>query len=521
MKTRLLVTAAMLLLCTAGAKAQQTPLTAEEAVKGMGRGINIGNSLDAPTETTWSNPLIQERYFSDLKKAGFDAVRIPVTWGGHTSYTPPYTIDSTFLARVDTVVDWALNNNLFVILDAHHESWLKNASVDTSSGVVYEDSLARFDSIWSQIAVHFKNRSDSLIFEILNEPYPMPEDSVNALNVQELKIIRLSNPTRIVSYSGYMWSNAEQLVSAEIPDSGSQYLIGYYHSYDPWPFGLKGGDTTNSAIFSTIKGKFSEVTAWSESNGIPVILDEFGFINTCAYNPRMYAYATVMGLALQNGVAAFAWDDGGSFTIYNRKTYDFNEIKDILIYTYPQSPDDLTISQVGGSIKLQWQNRNPESDSIIVQRGTGENSFSDYAVVGPLDSVFVDSSVVADTSYYYRLKIVKQDSTEMQSYPIMLKVVPFTSVKQSNVAVQFGLSPNYPNPFNPTTTISYSVPKRGMVTLKVYDVLGQEMATLVNGVRNAGTYKISFDGAGFASGVYFDRLEYNGNIVTRKMVLMK
>lgn len=521
MRKRLLSMLVTLAVFAAGAEAQQTPLTAQEAVNGMARGINIGNSLDAPTETKWGNPPIQERYFSDLKKAGFDAVRIPVTWGGHTSYAPPYTIDSTFMARVDTVVSWGLENGLFIVLDAHHETWLKNASIDTSAGVVYSDSVARFDSIWSQIAVHFKDKSDSLIFEILNEPYPMPEDSVNSLNVQVLKIIRQSNPTRIVSYSGYMWSNAKQLVGAEIPDSSSQYLMGYYHSYDPWPFGLKGGDTTNSRIFSTIKGKFDKVSAWSEKMGIPVILDEFGFINSCVYNPRMYAYATVMDLALQYGVPAFAWDDGGSFSIYNRRTYKFNQIKDILIYTYQQSPDNLSISQVGPSIKLQWQNRDPESDSITVQRGTGENRFSDYAVVPPGDSVFVDTAVVADSSYYYRLKIVRQDSTEMQSYPIMLKVVPATSVKEPDIAVKFHLSPNYPNPFNPSTTINYSIPKRGMVTLKVYDVLGREVETLVNGIRNAGTYEVRFDGARLASGVYFDRLEYNGTIITRKMVLMK
>lgn len=153
MMKRLLYTAAMLASLAAGVEAQQTPITAQEAVNGMARAINIGNSLDAPSETAWGNPPLQERYFSDLKKAGFDAVRIPVTWGGHASYTPPYAISNAFIDRVDTVVNWGLKNGLFVVLDAHHESWLKDASVDTSSSVVYADSLARFDSLWSQIAL--------------------------------------------------------------------------------------------------------------------------------------------------------------------------------------------------------------------------------------------------------------------------------------------------------------------------------------------------------------------------------
>lgn len=270
-----------------------------------------------------------------------------------------------------------------------------------------------------------------------------------------------------------------------------------------------------------IRGKLIQVTTWSQKSGIPVMLDEFGFVDTCVYNPRMYAYATVTDLALQYGVPAFAWDDGGSFSIYNRRTYKFNEIKDILIYTYPQSPDNLMISQVGASVKLQWQNRNPESDSIIVQRGTGPDAFSDYAMAGPTASVYVDSSVSVDSSYYYRLKIIKQDSTEMQSYPIMLKVVPWTGVKEQPLPIRFELSANYPNPFNSATTIRYSVPERGNVTLKVYDVLGREVGTLVNEVKNAGVYEVKFDGSRLSSGVYFIRLDYGGKVATGKMVLMK
>lgn len=525
MRIRLLFVALFISIPAAGAFGQSTPLTASEAVKGMVRGINLGNSLDAPTETAWGNPPMAERYFSDLKDAGFDAVRIPVTWATHDTSTPPYQVDKTFMARVDTVVSWALRNGLFVILDAHHETWLKTAlqtaAVDSSDTTHADSCAARFDSLWSQIATHFKDKSDSLIFEILNEPYPMSEVNVNMLNARVLKIIRRTNPTRIVSYSGYMWSNSEQLISAEIPDTGSSYLIGYYHSYDPWPFGLNGGDTTDTAIFSTIKKKFDQVTAWSQKNNIPVIIDEYGFIKTCAYNPRMYAYATDVDQALQHGVGSFAWDDGGDFTIYNRRTNTFNQIKDIIIHTYPQSPYGLSLTQAGPVIKLQWQNRNSESDSITIQRGTGPDSFADYAEVAPTDSVFIDSLVTVNSSYYYRLSVTRKDSVVMQSYPIMIRMLPYTSVQTSGTPAKFGLSANYPNPFNPSTVISYSIPRRGFVHLSVYDVLGRKVATLVDGVRNPGAHEVRFDGAGLASGVYFNRLSYDGRLITKKMMLLK
>ncbi len=533
MARNLLVALSLLLAASISAKAQ---LTAQEAVKEMTRGINLGNSLDAYPGgwTSWGNPPMQESFFADLKKAGFNAVRIPITWGydNRTMTEPPYTVDSTFMARVDSVVTWGLDNGLFVIINAHHEMWLKDTlAITAPADTAYADSaIARFDSIWSQIATHFRNKSDSLIFEILNEPNPAPEAAVNRLNARVLKIIRRINPTRLVSYSGYMWSGVAQMVTAQIPDSSDKYLIAYYHSYDPWPFGLNGGTTSNTNILTTIKSEMSQATAWSKKTGIPVILGEYGFINTCAYNPRMYAYATVVDQAQQQGVAPFAWDDGGSFTIFYRRAGTFNEIKDILVHTYPQSPTNLSISEYpGGPIELQWKNRDPDSDSITVERAVGgppqkgiaSADFANYRELGPGDSTFIDDSVSLGSTYYYRLSLTTKDSTVMQSYPIMLKDSLITAVAQVNNPVSFKLLNNYPNPFNPTTVVGYSIPERGWVTLIVYDVLGRRVRTLVSGFENPGTHEVQFDGAGLASGVYFDRLEYDGRVAGGKMILMK
>ncbi len=79
----------------------------------------------------------------------------------------------------------------------------------------------------------------------------------------------------------------------------------------------------------------------------------------------------------------------------------------------------------------------------------------------------------------------------------------------------------YPNPFNPTTIISYSIPKDGMVTLRVYDILGREVATLVNEEKPAGTYRVNFNGDRLSSGIYFYSLQTNGKAITKKMLLVK
>lgn len=90
-----------------------------------------------------------------------------------------------------------------------------------------------------------------------------------------------------------------------------------------------------------------------------------------------------------------------------------------------------------------------------------------------------------------------------------------------NIPQGFRLSQNYPNPFNPSTTITYSIPKSSYVSLQVYNILGQAAATIYKGYQAAGTYKFSFDASGLASGVYFYRLEANGLVQTKKMILMK
>ncbi len=92
---------------------------------------------------------------------------------------------------------------------------------------------------------------------------------------------------------------------------------------------------------------------------------------------------------------------------------------------------------------------------------------------------------------------------------------------EAGIVKKFDLQQNYPNPFNPTTTIKFSVPKNGMVTLKVYNLLGQEVATLVNGEMNAGSYKVTFDASKLGSGVYFYKLQAGNNSATKKMILLK
>jgi hypothetical protein len=98
-----------------------------------------------------------------------------------------------------------------------------------------------------------------------------------------------------------------------------------------------------------------------------------------------------------------------------------------------------------------------------------------------------------------------------------------TDVRQvkSNIPDRYKLSQNYPNPFNPATNIEFSLPKSSNGTLKVFNILGQEIATLVNENKNAGTYKVDFDASKLTSGIYIYRLDAGSFTSERKMILMK
>ena len=92
---------------------------------------------------------------------------------------------------------------------------------------------------------------------------------------------------------------------------------------------------------------------------------------------------------------------------------------------------------------------------------------------------------------------------------------------QENIPVEFSLKQNYPNPFNPSTIISFSIPERANVNLKVYDILGNELVTLINEETEAGSYNINFNANGLPTGVYFYQLVSNEYVETKKMLLIK
>lgn len=207
-----------------------------DLVKSIAVGINLGNTLDAPVEGQWAKEA-QEYYFDDYVTAGFSAVRVPVRWDKHTGLRAPYTIDNTFLDRVETVVKWSTRRNLVTIVNCHHEDWLDGASDDA----VFNATLPRLVAIWSQVASRFAAYNEStLAFEVYNEPhYNMTTVWLNQMNAAVLPAIRATNPTRNVLFGGLKFMNPTWI--ATNPDalsfpSGDGHVFLEVHSYQPFDF---------------------------------------------------------------------------------------------------------------------------------------------------------------------------------------------------------------------------------------------------------------------------------------------
>jgi aryl-phospho-beta-D-glucosidase BglC (GH1 family) len=388
-----------------------------QAIIQMQKGINLGNTLEAPNEGNW-NPPAQEDYFDLYKEAGFKCIRVPVRWDNHTGTTPPYKIDEPWLQRVETVLDWGLERDLFVVVNAHHDDWIKQNYTDPAM-------RARFDSLWSQISVRFKDKPEKLIFEILNEPHGLTKEQNDEMHQRILSIIRKTNPTRLVIFQGHDWGGSDELLTAAIPDD--EYVIGSFHSYDPYEFGLLGEGTWGASYqVAALKDKFISVKNWSDLNNIPVFMGEFGSVRSCDYNSRMKHYKTYVELAQNYGFAYCAWDNGvldysdNGLGILDRVWLKWDEVKDILIYSSAKSPAHPTLTVLDTIIKLSWINTVTDNDSIFVQRRLSNENYATIARLKGDTTIFYDINTYPYIYFYYRIIAHYNSGEEIYSHPVRI-----------------------------------------------------------------------------------------------------
>ena len=193
-------------------------------------------------------------------------------------------------------------------------------------------------------------------------------------------------------------------------------------------------------------------------------------------------------------------------------------------------PTSLVATAIGpNEVELSWNDNNTQEGGFKIERKTGMQGI--YALIDSVNEnvvTYLDQSLEANTLYYYRVFAFLEQLGSEYSNEDSAKTDNPTGVEDSHIPTEYKLEQNYPNPFNPETAIIYQLSKLSFITLKVFDILGGEVATLVYEEKPAGRYEVKINAnnlpagrQGLTSVIYFYQLRTASKIITRKMVLMK
>jgi endoglucanase len=295
--------------------AKKLPLDsdADKMNQRLGHGVNFGDALEAPKEGDWGF-VIKDEYFPAIKSAGFNSVRIPISWPAHAATMAPYTIDADFFKRVDEVVDQAHKNNLLAILDMHnYDALMQNP----------EAEKARFIALWQQIADHYQSAPDDVLFELLNEPYGnLNYATWNDLIKEVLPVIRQNNPNRYLIIGPAMWNGVTYLDALELPESDTHIIV-TFHYYSPMQLThqgaswVQGSDAWMGTTWSgsaadrdPIRSDFDDAVDWALRNNRPLFLGEFGCYSNADPVSRLRWTTYIRQLAEARNFSWAYWDFG-------------------------------------------------------------------------------------------------------------------------------------------------------------------------------------------------------------------
>ena len=261
---------------------------------------------------------------------------------------------------------------------------------------------------------------------------------------------------------------------------------------------------TNDAVFSAI------VTPTPASGSIDVDFPGGNVVNTFPGSVQL-RIQTTGNVTLGNYTITVQGNGPSDAPPVHRRTISLDVIVPVELASFSATTDK-------NDVILTWFTATETNNSgfEVQRKTTGE-----YESVAFVDGkgtttetqnyLFRDKNLLSNT-YIYRLKQIDYDGSFAYSDEVEI------DIDQPDV---FYLGQNYPNPFNPSTVIKYSVPADGLVTLKVYDLLGKEVSTLVNDYKQAGTFDVNFDGSNLSSGVYYYQLSAGELTATKKLMLTK
>lgn len=333
-------------------------------VKNMGIGWNLGNTLEAynrgaqDSETSWGNPHTTKEMIDSIAAAGFGAVRIPVRWYPHFTYDgTTLTVDPAWMNRVKEVVGYCIDNNLYAIINTHHESWLEGHPTYADSARVYK----QLRLLWTEIANAFRDYDERLLFAASNEVHvgnnwgrPTDENAEvqNGYNQVFINAVRATggkNKKRNLVVQTYVCNGQFGLELFRMPkDKAMNRLIVEMHNYDPYRYGLTdeirfwGKDYvdygTNSADDEAeLTSTYDHIRRTFTDQGIPFIIGEMGsnyhtFKDTAEQaiveSSCTHYYNFVLSTIRSAGGAPFIWDNGATthrgkecFGLFDRRNH--------------------------------------------------------------------------------------------------------------------------------------------------------------------------------------------------------
>lgn len=350
MKPKTILKKAAALLCAGAAalvfstaSAESAFETAAAAAGNITVGWNLGNALDScgewiglytegkpeNYETAWGNPVTAKELITAVKNAGFNAVRVPVTWGEHIDDSG--NIDEEWLDRVQQVVDYVISQDLYCVLNVHHDAgadgWLE-ASADC-----FKKNSKKFAGLWKNIATRFRDYGDRLIFEGFNEMLDSQNSWTDARESDAYKAVNDFNQLFVDAVRATGGNNAERNLMVQVysgscsekalegfvlpKDSAQNHLIIQTHNYDPQGFTATDatwttmtdtwGSDAEKAYFDEL---FERLSRFAEEQGAPLVIGEFGACFKGSEPSReLYAEYFVSGAA-ERGIKCFWWDTG-------------------------------------------------------------------------------------------------------------------------------------------------------------------------------------------------------------------
>lgn len=328
--------------------------TATELAKKMKLGLNIGNTLEATGgETAWGNPLITNDLIKAIKQNGFNAIRLPVAWNQNADQTTA-AINATWLNRVKQVVQYCVDNDMYVIVNIHWDGgWLENNCTEAKRGA----NNAKQKAFWEQIAVTLRGFDERLLFASANEPNVDDATQMGVLLSYHQTFINAVRSTggrnayRVVVVQGPSTDieKTNKLMNVLPTDKVANRMMAEVHYYTPWNFcGMTKDETWGNQFYywgagnhsttdtahnptwgeeATVDANFALMKKQFVDKGIPVVIGEFGA--TARTNltgdalklhlaSRAYYFKYVTKQAVANGFLPFFWDTGG---LINRNNY--------------------------------------------------------------------------------------------------------------------------------------------------------------------------------------------------------